>query len=252
MILGLPLAAAEGKPTTLVAYDYEYGAPTVPHQMCPVDSEKFAGVGQIITLPPDAQDVCGVQFKLTRAGSPGRLLYRLGRTKGGSEIARGALPADDVLPLYELLYGGDFPAQKVAPGEKLCLTLRAERGKYPEDYYLAYGPRPGRGFPAEAQGEPIAPPGQKGFPLSYHLWTSLGPGDRPRGEERFAFVREITAPPYRHAKRLRDPDRRPRPDETAIDRLEQREEESREALQRRLQRRVARRSAMASQATAAV
>lgn len=34
-----------GKSTTLVAYDYEYNAATVPHRMCPVDSDKFVGVG---------------------------------------------------------------------------------------------------------------------------------------------------------------------------------------------------------------
>ena len=96
-------------------------------------------------MPPQSQDVCGVRFKVTRVGSPGQLLYRLGRTKGGSEIASGAIAADDVVPLYELLYGGDFPAQKVLPGQKLYLTLLAQRGKYPEDYYLVYGPRPGRG-----------------------------------------------------------------------------------------------------------
>ena len=192
-------------------------APTVPHQMRPVDSDQFAGVGQTITLPAGAQDVCGVGFKLTRAGSPGRLLYRLGRTKGGSEIVSGAIPADDVLPLYELLYGGDFSAKKVAAGETLYLTLQAERGKYPEDYYLVYGPRLGCGSPAAAQGTPLAPPGQEGFSLSYHLLTSVGPGDPPRGEERFAFVREVTGAtlfPYRTAS---DPERQPRPDETTID-----------------------------------
>ena len=218
LAIGLLAASAEGKPTTLAEYDFEHDAQCIPYQMCPVDCDQFAGVGQLITMPPHAQDVCGVRFKATRVGSPGRLVYRLGRTSGGSEIAGGAVPADDILPLYELLYGGDFPPQKIVPGEKLYLTLRAERGKYPEDYYLVYGPRPGHGSPAAAQGEPIARPGQKGFPLSYHLWTSVGPGDPPRAEERFAFVREATAPPYAHARRLRDPGRQPRADETAIDR----------------------------------
>jgi hypothetical protein len=218
VVLAWPWTAAEAKTTTLVAFDYEHDGRGVPYQMCPVDGDRFAGLGRIITMPPRAQDVCGVRFKVTRVGSPGRLLYRLGRTKGGSEIASGAIAADDVVPLYELLYGGDFPAQKVVPGQKLYLTLRAERGKYPDDYYLVYGPRPGQGAPADAQGEPISPPGQKGVSLSYQLRTSVGSGDSPRGEERFAFVREITAPPYAHARRLRDPDRKPRPGETAIDR----------------------------------
>ncbi len=217
LAFGLLAASAEGKPTTLVEYDFEHDAQTIPYQMCPVDCDQHAGVGQIITVPPHAQDVCGVRFKATRVGSPGRLLYRLGRTSGGSEIASGAVPADDVLPLYELLYGGDFPPQQIVPGEKLYLTLRAERGRYPEDYYLVYGPRPGHGSPAASQGEPLARPGQKGFPLSYHLWTSVGPGDPPRAEERFAFVRQATAPPYSHARRLRDPARKPRPDEMAVD-----------------------------------
>ena len=130
-------------------------------------------------MPPQSQDVCGVRFKVTRVGSPGQLLYRLGRTKGGSEIASGAIAADDVVPLYELLYGGDFPAQKVLPGQKLYLTLLAQRGKYPEDYYLVYGPRPGRRRPADVQGEPISPPGQKGFSFSYHLRTSVDRAIRP-------------------------------------------------------------------------
>ena len=217
VVLGAPLALARGETMTLVKYDYQHDARGCPYQMRPVDSDRHAGVGQIITVPADAQDVCGVRFKVTRVGSPGRLLYRLGRTQGGAEIASGGIPADDVLPLYELLYGGDFSPQKVAPGEKLYLTLCAENGKYPEDYYLVYGPRPGRGSPQGAQGEPITKQSQKGFSLSYRLLTSVGPGDPPQGEERFAFVREMTAPPYSHVRRLHDPNREPRPNETTVD-----------------------------------
>lgn len=216
VVLGLPIASAEGMTTALVQYDYEHDARGCPYQMCPVDSDRFAGAGQIITMPAHAQDVCGMRFKATRVGSPGRLIFRLGRTTGGAEIAGGAVSANDVLPLYELLYGGDFPAQKVVPGEKLYLTLRAERGKYPEDYYLVYGPRPGQGAPKDAHDEPISPSG-KGFSLSFRLLTSIGPGDPSQGEERFVFVREALAPPYSHAPRVRDPDRKPHADETTID-----------------------------------
>ena len=218
MILGLPVAAAEGKPTTLVAYDYEYAhqpSPTKCAPSTPKSSPAWARSSRCLLM---RRTFVGCSSKLTRAGSPGRLLYRLGRTKGGSEIARGALPADDVLPLYELLYGGDFPAQKVAPGEKLCLTLRAERGQVPEDYYLVVRPAARTGLSCggpRGTDRSAGPEGDSRSPITCGPRWGRGIG---RGRKRFAFVREITAPPYRHAKRLRDPDRRPRPDETAIDR----------------------------------
>jgi len=185
--------------------------------MCIVDAGDHAGIGLAIVIPPSAQDVCGVRVKLARAGSPGRLWFALGRSRGAADIASGSVSAEDVVPLYDLPYGGDFPPKKVTGGETIYLTLRAERGAYPEEYYLAYGPRPGRGAPEQAKGEPFAPPGCKAMPLSYRLLTSVGPGDSPHGEERFEFVRAITAPPFAETKRVRDPGRKPRPNEVAID-----------------------------------
>jgi hypothetical protein len=219
LVIGLAFSAspASAATTTLVQYDYEHDARSCPFHMCIVDAGQYAGIGEAITTPPKAQDVCGVRFKLARAGSPGRLLYALGRTRGGSDIASGSVATEDVVPLYDLLYGGDFPPQKVTAGETIYLTLRAEHGAYPEDYYLAYGPRPGRGTPEQSKGEALAPPGHKPMPLSHRLLTSVGRGDPPRGEERFEFVRTITAPAYAEAKRVRDPGRKPRPNEVALD-----------------------------------
>ncbi len=206
-----------GGPTTIIRYDYQHMARNCPFRMCPVDAGDYAGVGQVITVPPGAKDVCGVRFKVSKAGCPGPLLYTLGTTQGGAEIARGTVAAEDVIALYDLFHGGDFKPQSVKPGEKLYLTLRAERGTYPDDYYLAYGPRDGEGMPEKARGAAIAPKGREAFPLSYCLLTSVGPGDPPGVEERFEFVRRITAPPYAHATMLRDPKRKAGPDEVAID-----------------------------------
>ncbi|MCX7429281.1 MAG: hypothetical protein NTW96_27110 [Planctomycetia bacterium] len=216
LCVGALCGTAPGEVTTLVKYDYEHMAQDCPFRTGTVDAGAFAGVGQIITIPEGAKDVCGVRFKVSKAGSPGALGYRLGRTPGGSEIAQGTVPADDVIALYDLLYGGDFAPQAVKPGEKLYLTLAAERGAYPDDYYLVYGPRDGKGIPQEARGAAIAPKGRESFPLSYRLLTSVGPGDAKGVEERFEFVRRMTRPPYSDARILRDPERKPRPNEVAV------------------------------------
>jgi len=208
---------AQGEPTTLTRYDYQHMARDIPFRTCTVDAGDHAGVGQVITVPPDAKDVCGVRFKVSKAGHPGPLLYKLGTTPGGAEIAAGAVPSEEIIALYDLFYGGDFTPQAVKSGEKLYLTLRAERGNYPDDYYLAYGPRDGEGIPEKACGTAIAPKGHEAFPLSYCLLTSVGPGDPPGVEERFEFVRRITRPPYADATLLRDPKRKAGPDEVAID-----------------------------------
>lgn len=209
--------AVRGDPTTLLTYGYVHLARECPYRMRVVDAGDYSGVGQAIVIPVGGKDVCGVRFKVSRAGSPGRLVWALGRTPGGTEIASGAIPAEEIIPLYDLSCGGDFPRQEVTPGERLYLRLRAERGQFPEDYYLAYGPRPGRGTPEEAEGEGLDAAREKAFSLSFRLLTSIGPGEEADSEGRFEFVRRITTPPYANAKLLRDPERKARPDETVVD-----------------------------------
>jgi len=212
----LVASPARAETTTLIQYDYEHDARGVPYRTSPVDAADHAGVVQIITLPTGTEDLCGVRFKVTRAGSPGRLLWTLGTTSGGAEVASGAIPADEIIPLYELFYGGDFEPQRATPGEKVYLSFRAERGKHPDDYYLVYGPKEGRGSPKEAQGRAVAPEGRDAFPLSFRLLTTVGPGNPEGAEERFEFVRRMCAPPYSHARSLRDPDRHAGPKEVEI------------------------------------
>ncbi|NUQ62484.1 MAG: hypothetical protein HUU20_08345 [Pirellulales bacterium] len=221
---------ASGEPTVLVQYDYEHYAQAavratwspsqylaLPYRTATLDSGDHAGVGQIIALPEGAKDVCGVRFKLSKSGSPGPVRWTLGRTRGGEEIAAGTVSPDEVIALFELFYGGDFPPSKVEPRETLFLTLRAESGRYPDDYYIVYGPAPEQGKPADAKSEGLSPPGQEPFPLSYKLITSAGTGESDDEEERFRFVYDMTRAPYSRAKLLRDPDRRAQPAETEVD-----------------------------------
>ena len=155
---------------------------------------------------------------LPRRVRQARFVWRLGRTAGGAEIAEGTIGAGEIVALYDLPYGGDFSPQSVRPGEKLFLTLSAKTGTYPDDYYLVYGPRNGRGAPSRAAGEGIGPEGKPAFPISYRLFTSIGPGDPHEGEPRFEFIRQITRPPYLNAAVIRDPQRKAGANETAVDR----------------------------------
>ena len=46
VVLAWPWTAAEAKPTTLVAFDYEHDGRGVPYQMYPVDGDRLAGLGR--------------------------------------------------------------------------------------------------------------------------------------------------------------------------------------------------------------
>ena len=215
--LGWPLAAAQAKPTTLVAFDYEHDGGGVPYQMCPVDGDPLAGLGQIITMPPQAEDVCGVRFKVTRVGSPGRLLYRLGRTSGGSEIASGAIAADDVVPLILIAVRRGFFRTKGDPRPKAVPDLTGPAGKISRGLLSDLRSATGTRRPGRAQGEPSLRPGRRGFRSHIICGPRWGRAIRPAEKSGLRLSGTSSSPPTSHARRLRNPDRKPRPEETAID-----------------------------------
>jgi hypothetical protein len=208
--LVLPPNSASAEPEKTnpdwVEFDYEHYATGTPYRTHVVDSSRNAGVVQMIPLPDTVQTLYGIELKVSKTGEPGDLLYSLGTSRNGGEIATGSISAANVIGLYDLFYRDDFEdAVRVSRVGRLYLTLKAESGNYPEDYYLVYGPREGQGKPTNAEGAFFMPDGNPSFPVSYRLMTSSA---SPQGEDRMQFIREITAPPYSDAESLVDSQRR--------------------------------------------
>lgn len=131
----------------------------------------------------------GLAFRLSRTGEPGDLIVRYGSAPGSSDLGVARVPAAQIYPLYDLWVNAPAPAQKLDPARELWFELRAERGRFPDDFYTLYGPRP-----------------LGGSRLAGEFAAAFRPIGREPGEDRFEFVRRLLEP----WQPPRLPDRTPR------------------------------------------
>jgi len=203
-------------------------------------------VGQTVRAP--ASLLAGVRVKLLRQGQPADLEFRLGARPGAADLAVGRFAAAQVNPWFERWQEAAFPPRRVA-ARTIYLELRlpaSSTGSYEvfgtaqarlarPEFQVRFGYRPNwydaGGEPAEFESAPNLDYGTRtprydagwafderrqplhAMDLAFQL---LGPEpETPAGEERFAFVSDITGPLY--PQRLRDPARRPQPGEILVD-----------------------------------
>ncbi len=158
---------------------------------------------------------------------------------GSAELARGTLQAAQVLPVFELLVGGDFPPVPVQPGEVLYLNLWVEGGRQPLDAYRVYGPNTrqelvnegnarvphwwhqyaerlddvnaplptgyaGAAYPDYPGGSRTRLDGTRTWSISFNLLTDLDPVPAEKVEQQFEFASHLLAPPFAEWVDLRD------------------------------------------------
>jgi dienelactone hydrolase len=142
--------------------------PFVRHQLDAGETERTAF--RVSSLNPVFR---GMSLRVSRAGRPGELIVRFGRTQGAADLGEAHIPEDTIHPLYDLWYDARVPEKRLDPKRLYFAEVRAARGSAPQDAYILYGPRPLGG--SDWAGE---------FGFSYRL-TGTG----PKGEETFEFVR---------------------------------------------------------------
>ena len=206
-------------------------------------------VGQSITLPAGITKLSGFRVRLHRVGTPAALSFRLGTARGHDDIASGRLDARNASPWFEHWSTVRFrkPAE-VTPASHVFLELHLasdSHGAY-ELFGTSSEPVARPEFRARFQFIPDVNPGQVSARfenpanIDYGLETprynggaafdangtllvpidfafQIFDGDTPpiEGEERFAFIDEITGPLF--PKLLRDAAARPASNEVALD-----------------------------------
>ncbi len=203
-------------------------------------------VGQSMRAP--ASLLAGVRVKLLRQGQPADLEFRLGSRPGAADLAAGRFAAAGANPWFERWQQARFSPRRVT-ARTLYLELRlpaSSAGSYEvfgtaqarlarPEFQVRFGYRPNwydpGGEPAAFESAPNLDYGVRtprydagaafddqrrpldSMDLAFQL---LGPQPvTPEGEERFAFVTEITGPLY--PRRLREPGRRAQPGEVLVD-----------------------------------
>ncbi|MCX6622218.1 MAG: hypothetical protein NTY38_14345 [Acidobacteria bacterium] len=209
-----------------------------------------ASAGQSITIPAGVTSLSGFRVRLQRFGSPADLEFRLGSRRAHGDIASGRLPSRPVSPWFEHWSTVRFrkPAA-VTPGAHVFLELHLAAGS-PGAYELfgtATEPIPRPEFhsrfqyianvnPEEAPNTTFENPvnldygartprydGGSAFDSAGALLIALdfafqfyqGQPPAAEGEERFAFIEEITGPLF--PARLRDAAAKPARGEVALD-----------------------------------
>lgn len=200
-----------------------------------------ASIGQSITIPAGVLHITGFRVKLQRWGSPADLEYRLGTSKGASDLATGRIQAAQVSPWFEHLTGSQFQKPIAISSHAIVfleLSLPIGSSGTSSDHYEVFGTATaaidrrefrtrfqyvastGReskrttifenpvnidyGTHTENYSEGAAYDGAKQDLPSLDLAFVLYEGKEPAGneEERFTFIEQITGPLF--AKSIRD------------------------------------------------
>ena len=208
----------------MILYDYSYDLLHQPFFSRELD-EKNNKISIKIIIPGQVNELAGFKIKLSKAGSPGPLGYKLGRKPGSGDIAAGEIGPEEVLPVFEAFICRKFKSIKVREGDVFFLTLTAGKGRMPLDGYRIFGPSQDdrNGFDGaesiaywwdESYCGGMAVPkyykpdryersslisileedGTEGPGISLGIYT--GRDEEGEGEQRFEFLRELTAPPY--------------------------------------------------------
>lgn len=206
--------------------------------------------GQSVIIPGGINTVSGFRVRLQRIGAPAPLSFRLGSVRGRADLASGRIAPASISPWFEHWVDCHFSSPvKVRPGARLFLELHlpsespggyevfgTATGAVPRPEFSArfqfvanfdpqapasddfenpvnldYGaktPRYGGGTAYDAAGTPLA-----GLDFAFQFYQGEVPVSH--GEERFAFVGQITGPLF--PKSLRNPSARPGPGEVTLD-----------------------------------
>jgi hypothetical protein len=222
----------------MIAYDYAYDFANHPYQSEFIDQDSGI-LTQSVSIPEGVSSVHSLRVKLSKYGEPGPLFFRLGREHAPADLVRGMIPAGDVLPVFELLVGSDFPPIPVQAGEVLFLNLWVEQGRQPLDAYRVYGPNTrhelvdevncrvphwwhqyaerlddvnaplpsayaGAAYPDYAGGSRTCSDGSRTWSISFNLLTDLDPEGGEKSEQQFEFARQLLQPPFVEWVNLRD------------------------------------------------
>ena len=223
----------------MIRYDYGYDLINQPYLSEVIDENSHL-ICQSFKIPPGVKQIYGLRIKASKIGYPGPIHYSIGSTPGGKELAEGEIPAEEVLPVFELLVGSEFSPATVFEGETYYISLRVAHGKKPLDAYRIYGPNiydhtggpesarlpywwteyveatddleiplphdyRGAQFPDYADGARYQKDGTKAWSISFAILTDQDRrSEQNKEEQRFEFVRKLVAPPFSEWKALRD------------------------------------------------
>jgi hypothetical protein len=235
----------------MIAYDYDYDFANHPYRSEFLDEDSGI-LTQTVTIPAGVSSVHGVRVKLSKYGEPGPLFYSLSRGTGRAELAHGIIQAGEVLPVFELLVGGDFPPVPVQAGEVLDLNLWVTQGRQPLDAYRVYGPNTrqelvdegncrvphwwhqyaerlddvnaplpvgyaGAAYPDDAGSSRTRLDGCRTWSISFNLLTDLDLEPVEKIEQQFEFAARLLAPPFAEWVNHRDETRVPGAGEVMLD-----------------------------------
>ncbi len=206
--------------------------------------------GQSITIPAGITALSGFRLRIQRIGAPAELSYRLGTVRGEDDIASGRMASRSVSPWFEHWVNVRFRKPvAVVPGAHVFLEVHLPSGS--SGSYDVYGtstesiPRPeftprfqyvanfnpqspstegfenpvnldyGSQTPRYNGGAAYDSSGKLLVPLDFAFQLYQGEPPTSEGEERFAFIDEITGPLF--PKPLRDPAAKLEHGEVAVD-----------------------------------
>jgi hypothetical protein len=213
----------------MIRYDYEYDLVNHPY-LSEFFDQNCGRITQSISIPTEVESIQGFRIKLSRHGNPGPIEYQIGSSPSGSQLAKGFLEPQQVLPVFETWVGDDFNPVSVQDLDNIYLSLRVISGEQPIESYRIYGPNTcadsggdaniklpywwyargdwlddlviplpttysGAALPDYPGGSRKDNNGEKKWSLSFCVLT--GTGNCPEfGEQRFDFVRSLLAEPY--------------------------------------------------------
>ncbi len=235
----------------MITYDYTYDFANHPYRSEFLDQDSGKLI-QSFRIPVGVSSIRGIRVKLSKYGDPGPVHYSLGRRPGGQELRRGSIPAAQIMPVFELMVGEDFPPVQVWAGETLYLTLWVEDARRPLDAYHVYGPNTraervsevnarlpfwwyeaaerlddvnaplptlyaGANYPDFTSGSRLRADGSPTWSISFAILTDIDPPDGDKSEQQFEFSAKLLAEPFTEFHYLRVEDQTPAPGEVEID-----------------------------------
>lgn len=222
----------------MIRYDYEYDLINHPY-LSEVIDETSAPVIQSFRVPSGVHSLHGMRVKLSKYGEPGPLQFSIGHFPGEANLVKGLISAGQVVPVFELMVGENFPPVEVVEGETLFLTLQVLGGRKPFDAYRIYGPNTtdstggddniripywwkgsvsdvdeldiplphdydGSGYGDYPDGVRYLGNGARTWSISFEILTDADPVHPDEEEQRFSFVKFLTAPPFDEWQLLSD------------------------------------------------
>ena len=130
----LLLCGATLNAAVLAKHDYD----PVSDAVVSWELDPGSSIGQSITIPAGVHHITGFRVKLQRWGFPADLEYRLGTSKGGSDLAAGRIPAAQVSPWFEHSIGGQF-GKPVAVFSGATVFLEVRLPSTSSDHYEVFG-----------------------------------------------------------------------------------------------------------------